>query len=401
MNPRNTVSQPRYCGKTNMCENSGTVIVVTSGADLATPDFLPGYIKILLGAFPGEIYVITSRVPFSSEESFNERVHIKQIMPETENGKGKGIVTRIIRYLLTQLKVSYVLVKERKADAYIFFLAQSLVLPILILKLMRRKVILAVGASFSKLVESRKDRLLLFPRIEEKISYKVSDQIVIYSENIVGQFNLEKYKGKISIARRHFLDFDKFKMQKQLSERDNLVGYIGRLSEEKGILNFVEAIPKVLEVREDIGFLIGGDGQLRGKVEKYLDEENLIGEVKLPGWIPRDELPKCLNELKLLVLPSYTEGLPNIMLEAMACGTPVLATPVGAIPDVIKDGESGFIMEDNSPECIARNVIRVLNHSNLEETTYNARALVEREFTCEAAVRAYKHIFDSLEKPRL
>lgn len=58
------------------------------------------------------------------------------------------------------------------------------------------------------------------------------------------------------------------------------------------------------------------------------------------------------------VLPFYTKELSNIMLEAMACGTPLLATPVGAILDVIRDGETGFIMEDNSPECTARNVMQ-------------------------------------------
>ena len=84
------------------------------------------------------------------------------------------------------------------------------------------------------------------------------------------------------------------------------------------------------------------------------------------------------------------------MLEAMACGTPVLATPVGAIPDVIKDEETGFIMKDNSPECIARNVIRALNHSNLEQVAQNARALVEKEFTFEKAVERYREILSKL-----
>jgi len=77
------------------------------------------------------------------------------------------------------------------------------------------------------------------------------------------------------------------------------------------------------------------------------------------------------------------------MLEAMACGAVVLATPVGGIPDIIRDGETGFIMEDNSAECIARSIVRVLDNEDLEQVAGNARALVEKEYTYEAAVEKY------------
>ena len=77
----------------------------------------------------------------------------------------------------------------------------------------------------------------------------------------------------------------------------------------------------------------------------------------------------------------------------MGCGTPVLATPVGGVPDVIKDGKTGFIMGDNSPECIAKNVMRALEHPDLERIVENA---VEREFTYAAAVERYKKILEDI-----
>ena len=80
------------------------------------------------------------------------------------------------------------------------------------------------------------------------------------------------------------------------------------------------------------------------------------------------------------------------MLEAMGCGTPVLATPVGAIPDVIIDGKTGFIMENNSPECIAENVIRALNSPDLERIAENGRRFVEENFSFEKTVENWKRI---------
>ena len=81
----------------------------------------------------------------------------------------------------------------------------------------------------------------------------------------------------------------------------------------------------------------------------------------------------------------------------MGCGTPVLVTSVGSIPDVIKDGNIGFIMKDNSSECIAETVIRALEHLELEKIVKNARALVEWEFTYEAVVERYRTILKELQ----
>lgn len=311
---------------------------------------------------------------------------------------GTNVFTRILNYIYLELRLSYKLVKlTRNVDLWIFFKGgEALVLPMLIAKSSKKGVVIALVGSIQKQGKIQKDIFLNILSFFGKLNYILSDRIIVYSKNLIVEWNLEKYKDKICIAHEHFLDFDNFKIKKGFDERDNLVGYIGRLSEEKGVLNFVKAIPKILEKKGEVKFLIGGDGKLRNEIEKYLEDGNLNDKVKLTAWIPHDELPEYMNELKLVVLPSYTEGLPNIMLEAMACSTPVLATSVGAIPDVIKDGETGFIMEDNSPECIAENVIRALEYPNLDEIIKNARKLVEKEYTYEAAVESYRKIRFSL-----
>ena len=338
------------------------------------------------------IYLITDNVRHDLFKE-NEKFHIYSVQYKM----GVCGFIKIIRFICLQLQISYKLAKiTRNVDMWILFGTNDLVLPTLTAKLLRKNVVLALLGSYTLRSKFSNSHFYMPTKLLEKLNFSLSNRIILYSPKLIKEWNLEKYRNKICIAHEHFIDFDKFKMKKKFDERDNLVGYIGRLSEEKGTLNFVKAIPEISKEREDLEFLIGGDGQLRDKIGKYLDGNNLNDKVKLTGWIQHNELQEYLNELKLLILPSYTEGLPNIMLEAMAYGTPVLATPVGAIPDVIKDGETGFILENNSPECIAKNVIRTLNHPDLDEIVKNARKLVEKEYTYEAAVERYRGILENI-----
>ena len=353
---------------------------------------LSNFIKVLKPT-SNRLLVITGEFP----ESHNKKTKIIQL----RGFKEASPVIKIIRQILIQIEISILLIKlRREVDIILFFIGAGFILPMVLAKfLKKRTIIVLTGSVFSmyrrkEISNFEKVILTYISEILEKISYHISDRIIVYSKS--QKENINKYRNKISIAHEHFLDFDKFKIKKEIGERDNLVGYIGRLSEEKGVLSFVKAITEILEKENEIKILIGGDGQLRDEIERYLEDENLNDKVKLVGWIPHDELPDYLNELKLVVLPSYTEGLPNIMLEAMACGTPVLATPVGAIPDVIKDEKIGFILENNSPECIVKNVLRALEHPDLERIVENAMALVEREFTYEVAVEKYRKILENL-----
>ncbi|WP_181391450.1 glycosyltransferase family 4 protein [Methanospirillum stamsii] len=228
------------------------------------------------------------------------------------------------------------------------------------------------------------------------IGYFFADKIILYSSKLIPEWKLGKYSEKIIIAQRHFLDFTTFTITTPYKDRYPLIGYIGRLSGEKGVLHFTEALPAILNRHKDLRCLIGGDGQLKDSIESSLHDNDISIRVDLPGWISHDELPHYLNQLRLLIIPSYTEGLPNIMLEAMACGTPVLATPVGAIPDVLIDGDTGFIMENNSPECITKNVIRALNSPDLFVIAEKGRRYVEKNFSFENALVIWKNVLEKI-----
>jgi glycosyltransferase involved in cell wall biosynthesis len=304
---------------------------------------------------------------------------------------------RAVNYFILNLKISWrIFIRSGDADSFLFFMETGLPLPMTMAKLRNKRIIWLLPSSLGKMMENHHDFLDLILIPMQSLSYDLADKIVLYSPNLIQEWRLQNYSNKIHIAHEHIIDFDNINVSTPLSDRTSFIGYIGRLNTEKCIQNFVKSLPAILSTKKDLRVLIVGDGPLKESIHASLIDENLSDRVDLPGWVAHDDLPKYLNQLRLLVLPSYTEGLPNIILEAMACGTPVLATPVGAIPDMIRDGETGFIMEDNSPESIAENVLRVLRHPDLEHVAENGRYFVERNFTFDKTLEQWKRIFDEI-----
>ena len=315
--------------------------------------------------------------------------------------KNQTRMPRIINFFILNLKISWrIFQRSRNVEIFLFFMETGLPLPMIIAKICNKRIIWLLPSSLRKKIEHHHDFLNLILIPFQSLSYYIADKILLYSPNLIKEWKLQKFKEKILIAQHFFITIDIFTVTTSLNDRSFLIGYIGRLSEEKGIRNFVQALPTILSVRKDLCVLIIGDGPLKEAIKVTLDNEGLIARVDLIGWISHDNLPEYLNKLRLLVLPSYTEGLPNIMLEAMRCSTPVLATSVGAIPDFIKDRETGFIMENNSPVCVTENILRALENPNLEKIAMNAKKMVEKEFAFDSKVKQWESIFDEIIKNR-
>ena len=363
-------------------------------SEIVGQTILSNFIKVL-EPISREIFIITG-ISSLNNLSHKNNIHVMNVISTK-----KPLLISIIRYILSQVRISIGLIRiSRKIDVVFLFLSTP-IFPVLVASLLNKKIVTITTGSGSKIAERRLaiykyDIIAKFvsniSKVLEKISYTLSDCIVVYSKSIISQFGLEKYKNKILIAPRHFLDFDKFRIKEKFNERTNLVGYIGRLSEEKGVMNFVSAIPLILKEQREIKFFIGGDGLLLNKIKEKQKKSGSYDKVTITGAIPHGEIPDYLNKLKLLVLPSYTEGLPNIMLEAMACGTPVLATPVGGVPDVIEDEETGFILEDNMPKTISDRITKALKNPKLGDIAKNAEEIIKEGYTYEKAVERYRRV---------
>lgn len=355
----------------------------------------------LLEPLCGELFLITGNFLAGT----SGRVCVINIKCPRSYGEKSSVWVRILRFLLIQLRISLRLVQiSSRIEIALFHLGGELnLLPIFCSKLSGKKTAIfyyGVHKSWEmKLNEPSRVAEVIFPlvaRALEKMIFRLVDHIAVEADGIIERGAFGKYKGKVSANGAFYVDTSRFRLERELKNRRELVGLICALAPNKGVVNLIDAIPLVLEKLPDIEFLIGGSGPSFSEIKDHLERDKLCDKVNLTGWLSNDQVVDYLNQMKLLVLPSYEEGLPNIILEAMACGAPVLATPVGGIPDVIKDEKTGFILEDNSAESIARGVIKALNHPRLLEITKNARALIESKYSYAATVHRYENILNSL-----
>ncbi len=173
----------------------------------------------------------------------------------------------------------------------------------------------------------------------------------------------------------------------------------GRLSPEKGFDILIEAASAVVKSRPDARFVLFGEGSERGKLEARVAELGLSNHFRMPGFTA--DLDKYLPWADTVALPSFTEGLPNIALEASAAGVPVVATSVGGTPEVVTHGETGLLVPSGQPAALADSVGRLLASSELRGAMGGAaRRLMRERFTFESQAAQYETLFKKLVRVR-
>ena len=171
---------------------------------------------------------------------------------------------------------------------------------------------------------------------------------------------------------------------------------VSRLVEKNGIEYLIRAI-KVLdeEYNLKVALRIFGDGKLREKLEKIVEDFKIKG-VEFAGEIANKEVYDRLKQADVFVRPSLSEGLGNAFLEAMSVNVPVIATPVGGIPDFLEEGKTGWFCNTKDPKSIAEKIKYILdekNKSEVNEVVENAKKMVEEKYNWDLIAGKMKDIF--------
>jgi colanic acid/amylovoran biosynthesis glycosyltransferase len=141
---------------------------------------------------------------------------------------------------------------------------------------------------------------------------------------------------------------------------------VGRLAEQKGQLVLIEAAGKLAAEGIDFGITLVGDGPMRGPIEAAIDRLGLEGRVRLAGWMGARGVVDELLKARALVLPSFAEGLPVVIMEALALGRPVISTYIAGIPELVEPGVCGWLVPAGSVDALARAMREALS-SPVEE----------------------------------
>ena len=177
-----------------------------------------------------------------------------------------------------------------------------------------------------------------------------------------------------------------------------LLGVIGRFSTQKNHMTFLRALVPVRDLFPSLLVLLVGEGELEGDVRQAVTDLGLEGSVRFMGQ--RRDVPTILRALDLMVLPSLWEGLPNVMLEAMSSGTPVLATRVGGVPDVLSHGVTG-VLSDPEEKSLSESMSWALSHPlEMERMAGDSLKLILERFDIRTTARRYTGFYQTLVRHR-
>jgi len=169
--------------------------------------------------------------------------------------------------------------------------------------------------------------------------------------------------------------------------------FVGRLDPVKGVQYLLKAMKIVSKVLPEAKLILVGDGEERENLESLTNTLGLSDRVDFVGRISHEEIPDYLYQADIFVLPSLSEGFPLVILEAMACGLPIVATRVGGVPDIIEDGVNGYLVESGDFQEMAKKIIFILENEPLKLLISKNNRIKVQEFEWKNVINQLEQIY--------
>ncbi|MFB5267904.1 glycosyltransferase [Paenibacillus enshidis] len=253
-----------------------------------------------------------------------------------------------------------------------------------------------------------KSRRLTYTMIESVLGKIMTDQIITVSNDLRRKYEqLHNIKNIITI--HNGIDIQKYNYEKpnnNTTDKNNILdkkseltfGFVSRLSKQKGIPYLIQAFNQVVKdpgYTNRIKLQIVGTGDQEMEVRRMVKELELEAHVSLLGF--RTDIPEILASIDVLVLPSMFEGFPMVILESLCAGTPVIASSVNGVPEVIQHHVNGLLVEPRNVEQLAESMKFYLDHpEKIIEHGKQGQSLVHHSFTKEVMMNKHMDLYQSL-----
>lgn len=233
-----------------------------------------------------------------------------------------------------------------------------------------------------------------FTKLISRVVLKNASSIIALNEDMKRKINTI-YKRENIIVLPNGIELEKFKdicPQKQ-NDKTTII-FVGTLRPVKGVEYLIKAMNIIHEKLPDTDLLIVGNGPDRDKLETLAQELNLQNRIFFVGNVSNEKIPEYMAKADLFVLPSLSEGFPLVIAEAMASGLPIVTTNVGGLPDIVKNGENGFLVEPKNPEALADKIMLLLNNKNTCKKISNTNKIIIRDYSWSNITEKLERIYN-------
>ena len=254
----------------------------------------------------------------------------------------------------------------------------------------RKKLIARAGYIWSKFAIQNNDNklVILIIKLIEKIVYKFANVVISSSKKDKEYVEARNKVTDKSVLIKNYVDTENFRPM-NLQKKAASLCFIGRLEAQKNLFELLKSL-----MNSEYNLSIVGDGSLKDDLVEFAREKKIKAE--FPGIVSNERLPQLLNQHEVFILPSVYEGMPKSLLEAMACGLPVIGNDVEGINEVIVNNSNGLLCKEDAAS-IRKTIDFLIKDSDLKNNLgKNARETIIKDFSLDSVLRKEIEVYEQL-----